>query len=429
MNCRFFALLLLIPLISAQLNITEIGEMKARLDINWSIHLEGDVDRLNFTVYAPINDSNQQLLSISSSHPYALIKDGKNLKLFFSFEKPGNELNISTSFLIKTNYQDEKITATTGFPFEAKMGEETELTAYNDDIKKKADEVAGGKRDALEVLAALDEWVHNNIEYNISYAELELPATAVYGKRQGTCDEYAHLLISFGRAVGIPISFVSGYVNSGEEWAPHAWVEADVPGVGLIQLDPTYNEASFLDATHIRIATEADQSKVSDKVNAVGPSVAKITTEKNYGISILETKNFERWMGLNVTTEEIDKAHEAVDVTIKNERNEHIFVPLKIYPTAGLTVDEDEHMVYLPPFGEEKVRYVLTLPALKENSIYSFPIRVETLGEKSDITFKRTTAVATGNATGNETGGGKEQVAVCGPALLLLCALLFSSKR
>lgn len=432
MNCRFFAILFLISLASAELNISEIGEMKAQLDINWTIGIEGAVNRLNFTANAPANDSNQQVLSISSSHPYTLVRDGNNLKLVFMFEEPGDEIDISATFLIKTNYQEGKITQTTDFPFEGEIGEETELIAFNAGIKEKADEVVGGRKDALEVLAALGEWVHNNMEYDIACADVELPAVEVFGRMEGTCDEYSHLLIAFGRAAGIPMSFVSGYVHSGEEWAPHAWVEAEIPGVGPIQIDPTYNEAFLLDATHIRIATEADQSKITEKVNAIGPGEAKMTIGKSYKVSILETKNFGGWVGLDAATEKVDEAHESVDVEIRNEKNEHVFVPLKIHPTAGLKVDEDEHMIYLPPFGEKTIKYVLVLPALQENVIYTFPIRIETLGEKKDVAFKRTTAAPADGDDGNdgyEPGPEQPEVAVCGSVLLLLGTLLFSSRR
>lgn len=451
MNARFFFLLLIIPLASAQLNISNIGEMKAQLDVNWTIGVDGgNVSTLNFTVYAPVNDSNQQLLSISSSHPYTLVRDGKNTKLIFSFDNPGSETHISTSFLVRTDYRNGSIPRTVSLPLNAELENETNLTAFNDGIKSKAYEVIGDKDDALEVLAALEAWVHNNIMYDLAYADKELSAIDVFNIRRGTCDEFSHLLISFGRVAGIPMSFVSGYVNSGEKWDFHAWVEAEIPGIGPIEIDPTYNELFLLDATHIRVATEADQSMIVEKVSALGDGDAKITTNKSYDITILEIDNFEKLADLNITTKEINESHEAVDVEIKNMKNEYIFVPLKIYPTLGLDVDTEEHMVYLPPLGNKTVEYVLTIPPLKENAIYTFPIDIETLGEKDEVNFTRTTTVNafndneeqqqimgmpnlsqvnSGVGAFNETGGQQKQPAVCAPAFILLCALLFSSRR
>ncbi len=57
----------------------------------------------------------------------------------------------------------------------------------------------------------------------------------------GVCQDFAHLSLALLRRVGVPCRYVSGYLNKdgAPEIETHAWVEAFVPGVGWIGLDPT----------------------------------------------------------------------------------------------------------------------------------------------------------------------------------------------
>jgi transglutaminase-like putative cysteine protease len=58
----------------------------------------------------------------------------------------------------------------------------------------------------------------------------------------GVCQDFAHLSLALLRRAGVPCRYVSGYVNrdAAAELETHAWVEAFVPGVGWIAIDPTH---------------------------------------------------------------------------------------------------------------------------------------------------------------------------------------------
>jgi transglutaminase-like putative cysteine protease len=65
-------------------------------------------------------------------------------------------------------------------------------------------------------------------------------------RRQGTCRDYAVLMIEAARALGLAARFVSGYVyapGAGEGRVgggnTHAWVRIFLPGSGWIEFDPT----------------------------------------------------------------------------------------------------------------------------------------------------------------------------------------------
>ena len=54
--------------------------------------------------------------------------------------------------------------------------------------------------------------------------------------RQGTCSEYANVLIAVMRAGGVPARFASGYFAGGETY--HAWAEVYLPDTGWLPVDP-----------------------------------------------------------------------------------------------------------------------------------------------------------------------------------------------
>ncbi len=61
---------------------------------------------------------------------------------------------------------------------------------------------------------------------------------------QGVCQDFAHLGLALLRMIGIPARYVSGYLykDSPRELETHAWVEAFVPSIGWIGIDPTHGE-------------------------------------------------------------------------------------------------------------------------------------------------------------------------------------------
>lgn len=70
----------------------------------------------------------------------------------------------------------------------------------------------------------------------------------------GVCQDFAHLSLALLRLVGVPSRYVSGYLFRPDEaeLETHAWVEAFVPGVGWLGLDPTHGVA--ISENHVTVA-------------------------------------------------------------------------------------------------------------------------------------------------------------------------------
>ncbi len=85
--------------------------------------------------------------------------------------------------------------------------------------------------------------------------------------RKGVCQDFAHTMIALLRLVRIPARYVSGYLYRGSEDhdrsipdATHAWVEAFLPHLGWVGVDPTNNLVAH--HRHIRTAVGRDYADV-----------------------------------------------------------------------------------------------------------------------------------------------------------------------
>jgi transglutaminase-like putative cysteine protease len=127
-------------------------------------------------------------------------------------------------------------------------------------------EILGGgtARGFAESAAAL---IHDRFTYKPGATHVHSSLQDCLATRSGVCQDFSHLLLAVLRLRGLPARYVSGYlvprgaterVIGGQ--ASHAWVQAYIPELGWIGLDPTVG--SFVDEQHIHIAWGRDYGDV-----------------------------------------------------------------------------------------------------------------------------------------------------------------------
>lgn len=122
--------------------------------------------------------------------------------------------------------------------------------------------------DPLSAMRALMAAVHHQFEYVPKSTRVDSPIDDALAARRGVCQDFAHIMIAAGRRLGVPCRYVSGYIAprpKGDRTelvtsATHAWVEALMPGLGWVGLDPTNNVEAGL--RHIRVAVGRDYADV-----------------------------------------------------------------------------------------------------------------------------------------------------------------------
>ena len=86
---------------------------------------------------------------------------------------------------------------------------------------------------------AICEWVRANIEYRIGSTNATTTAREVFMQRAGVCRDFAHLSVTFCRALNIPARLVSGYATFDQPPPDfHAVFEAYLGG-RWVMFDPT----------------------------------------------------------------------------------------------------------------------------------------------------------------------------------------------
>jgi len=86
--------------------------------------------------------------------------------------------------------------------------------------------------------------------------------------KRGVCQDFAHLMITICRCLGLPTRYVSGYLYGGEsdgdqEGASHAWCEVFCgPDKGWVGFDPTHSTL-LVNERYIKIGTGRDYADVT----------------------------------------------------------------------------------------------------------------------------------------------------------------------
>lgn len=108
-------------------------------------------------------------------------------------------------------------------------------------------------------IEAMRNWVHSNIAYVSGSSHGQTTAADTFIQRQGVCRDFAHVLICFARAAGIPARYVSVYSPLANPQDFHAVAEVYLDG-GWHIVDPTDMAKP---ASTVRIGVGQDSADVS----------------------------------------------------------------------------------------------------------------------------------------------------------------------
>ena len=127
----------------------------------------------------------------------------------------------------------------------------------------------------VEGVRALMLRIHEEFVFDPAATTVSTPVTEVFVNRRGVCQDFAHLMLSCLRSIGLAARYVSGYLLTepppgqprliGAD-ASHAWVSVYCPGVDgaegvWIDADPT--NGVFPDTSHITLGWGRDFLDIS----------------------------------------------------------------------------------------------------------------------------------------------------------------------
>jgi transglutaminase-like putative cysteine protease len=148
------------------------------------------------------------------------------------------------------------------------------MVSLDPEIRDYVRESLPPRRPILEAAIELIGRLKADIVYEIGATTVTTTPPMSFALRRGVCQDFAHIMISGLRGIGLPAAYVSGYLRSaprtdaarlqGSE-AMHAWVllwcGALPEGAGWIGLDPT--NAVLAKEEHVTLAIGRDYTDVA----------------------------------------------------------------------------------------------------------------------------------------------------------------------
>ena len=111
--------------------------------------------------------------------------------------------------------------------------------------------------------------IHSEFVYRAGVTSVNTTLAEVLARREGVCQDFAHLAVGALRSVGLPARYVSGYLETrppvgkprlvGAD-ASHAWVSVLLPELGWVDLDPTND--TMVDDSYVVTAWGRDYADV-----------------------------------------------------------------------------------------------------------------------------------------------------------------------
>ena len=208
-----------------------------------------------------------------------------NLTHTFEVEERHEQLSILVESEVETNNSDDLHQKAMEVPLSEKiLGEQKDPSLYEFlsegqyvqrdpetwrealDIRERCDQTYGG------FIKSLSDFIFENCTYKEQLIHGMKSCSEVQKTKVGTCQDFSHLMLGYCRALGIPARYLSGYLYDPgieEESDPsligaeyiHAWVEAHVPGLGWLGIDPTNQR--WVDEHYISLAFGKDYHDVA----------------------------------------------------------------------------------------------------------------------------------------------------------------------
>lgn len=191
---------------------------------------------------------------------------------YFTVTRPHQELIIDSRLLAKTNSIALDLSVSVIDDWAVLQTEvaqnlllldltQTEKIASQQLILNYLNEIECPKISPVAAAQKCSTYVFDNFKYVKGITNVETTIDEILTFHSGVCQDFAHVLLQMLRTIGIPSRYVSGYICPNKngmrgEGATHAWVEAYIPKLGWIGLDPTNN--CFTGAHHVTLAVGRD---------------------------------------------------------------------------------------------------------------------------------------------------------------------------
>lgn len=231
------------------------------------------VDSANQIKLYPVQDERQRVfqhvLTVSPHVPEIITLEDYfgNRTGFYTYVLPHEQMKIDNSFSVEIWPVVLPARGEADWCWRALHSEESRLQKHDfllaeqvkaeSEIRSMVAERVREDEHPVESILRLSDYIFEHFTYRKGVTSIETEVDELWALRAGVCQDFAHLLLYMLRSVDIPSRYISGYICPGtSEWrgegATHAWVEAWLPDLGWVGIDPT-NKCLAGDR-HVRLA-------------------------------------------------------------------------------------------------------------------------------------------------------------------------------
>ncbi len=209
-----------------------------RLDVGCEIVFEVSESSLLVLMLRPRSGSAQwvaeERYTLSQTAPVVEYVDSFG-NLCQRIEAPAGRFEISASATVETS---EEIDVEPGAPFTPVQELPDNVLQFllpsryseSDLLGDMARRLTEGALPGYDQVAAIQNWIHSNIEYRYGTSDATTSARTIVEKRAGVCRDFTHLGMALCRSLNIPARMVVGYLHRLKPMDLHAWFEAFIAG-------------------------------------------------------------------------------------------------------------------------------------------------------------------------------------------------------
>jgi len=186
---------------------------------------------------------------------------------FFTLQEPHQKMQVTMSSLVNVETLDAPVSGDHLSPWEEAVGYLSQPSSLKlveakgftfaspllpllPEVYEYAKSSFTPRRYLMDAALDLMDRIHRDFAYTAGATSISTPLSQVLHKRQGVCQDFAHLAIACLRSMGLAARYVSGYLETlppvgkpklvGVD-ASHAWFSLFVPHEGWVDFDPTNN--------------------------------------------------------------------------------------------------------------------------------------------------------------------------------------------
>jgi len=245
----------------------------------------------------------------------------------------------------------------------------------------------------LQTIVDVTQWVHDSVEYDLSYYPENYSALSTLQSRKGVCDEYSVLAAAMLRAKGIPTKIIAGmsYNPLAEKgWDNHAWVESFNPNGGWTAADPTFAEAGVVDGTHIARGFFTDPSEASIS-KSMAPQTADVSIEeKTIAIELQESREFENLFSMEAENIALNTQQWfEFGIKAKNEKESNVIGWFTLALPQGFKKAGETRLLLFQPREEKEIIWSIFFEnALQKNQYITGTYKILYLGGETEKNLK-----------------------------------------